>query len=102
MSAQSHDPRPTWPDKTPAGIRACLLPEDLDEFDAEFHQVMSEATASYDLNGVNDFVQRWYPVAVSSLDPQSHRRMLETARKLNAGEHVPTEPWEETRRRLGI
>lgn len=102
MSAQPYESARHQPQKDSAAIRAALLPEDIDDFDADFHRVMAEVTKTYDLTPLHSFLQRWWPVALSSQDPDAHRRMLETARKLNAGEYVHTEPWDVTRKRLGF
>jgi hypothetical protein len=108
MTARAHDVTgrgapflaPPGPDLQ--AIRAALLPEDVTDFDQEFHAVMAEATASMSLAGPAAFVQRWRRVAWSSRDPEEHRAMLDQARKLLAGRHVPTTPWPETRSSLGL
>ena len=55
---------------------------------------MSDALETLDLNPVLAMVERW--------DAHAHRRMVRHAARLNAGEHVPTESWPETRSRLGL
>jgi hypothetical protein len=87
---------------TPKAIRAALLLEDVGDFDREFRDAMAEATETLDLTVVLDLLRRWRVVAWSSQDPQAHRRMLENADRLNAGEDIPTEPWSVTKARLGL
>jgi hypothetical protein len=79
-----------------------LLPEDVVAFDREFRAAMAEATDSLDLGVIGTFVQRWWRIAWSSVDPVGHRTMMNTAHRLNAGEHVSTTPWSVTKTRLGL
>jgi hypothetical protein len=87
---------------TPRTIRASLLPEEAGDFDREFRQAMAEATETLDLNGVLALLERWQRVARSARDPQAHRRMLDHADRLASGAEIPTEPWHETKARLGL
>ena len=108
MTARAHDVTgrgapflgPPSPDLQ--AIRAALLPEDLVGFDQEFRAAMAEATASMNLSGVAEFLDRWRRVAWSSGDPEEHRAMLDRAGQLLAGQHVPTTPWAETQSTLGL
>lgn len=86
----------------PRGIRECLLPEDIDQFDQEYRTAMAEATVSFNLSELRELLESWRRVAWLSLDPDRHRRMLEKARRINAGEYVHTVPWEEVRARLNL
>jgi hypothetical protein len=86
----------------PAAIRDALLPEEVGDFDREYRQVMSEATESRDLTPVLQMLERWRRVALSSRDAQAHRRMLAAAQRLREGGDTATEPWDVTRRRLGL
>jgi hypothetical protein len=86
----------------PAAIRAELLAEEIGDFDREYRQAMADATEGLDLTPVLDTLERWRRIAVSSRNPGAHRRMLAAADRLRRGEPVPTESWEETRRRLGL
>lgn len=90
------------PESSPRSIRASLLPEDVGTFDSEYRHAMAEATETLDLNPVLDLLERWRRVAWSSADPVAHRRMLSSAGRLEAGEDLRTEPWVETRARLGV
>ena len=87
---------------TPGKIRAALLPEEAGDFDVEYRRAMAEATESLDLTGVLALLERWRRVALSSRDHTAHRRMLDHAQRLSAGGDVPTEPWSETKARLGL
>ena len=68
-------------------------------FDQEFRAVMAEATSAMDLAVVADFIDRWRRVARSAVEPDGHRAMLDRARRLLAGEDVPTTSWPRTSRR---
>lgn len=107
MSAQPHDRPDTGqpflpvPEKSPLAIRHALLPEEVEDFDREFRAVMGEAMETLDLTVVRTFVERWWRVAWSSADPEGHRAMLETVRRLEAGEDVPTRASADIRAELG-
>jgi hypothetical protein len=94
--------QPQVPDATPRAIRAALLPEEAGDFDREFRQAMAEATETLDLTSVLALLQRWQRVAWSARDETAHRRMLEHADRIAAGDEITTEPWQETRARLGL
>ncbi len=97
------DPQPQGlPGGSPRAIRAALLPEEVGDFDREFRREMATATETLDLSGVVAMLARWQRVALSSQDPQAHRRMLERAAILAAGGQVPMVPWEHTKARLGL
>jgi hypothetical protein len=88
--------------RAPTAIREALLPEEVGDFDREYRQVMAEATEGRDLTPVLEMLERWRRVALSSQDAQAHRRMLTRADRVLEGAEVATEPWHETRRRLGL
>jgi len=90
------------PGGSPRAIRAALLPEEVGDFDREFRREMAAATETLDLSGVVAMLARWRRVALSSQDPQEHRRMLEHAAILAAGGQVPMVPWEHTKARLNL
>jgi len=90
------------PAASPKAIRAALLPEEAGDFDREYRQAMNEAVETLELAGVLALLRRWQRVAWSSRDERAHRRMLEHADRLSAGETVATEPWSVTRARLGL
>lgn len=90
------------PDPDLQAIRAALLPEDVADFDQEFRAVMAEATSAMDLTVVASFIERWRRAAWSACEPDEHRAMLDRARRLLAGEDVPTTPWPRTRSTLSL
>jgi hypothetical protein len=92
--------RPPAPDLQ--AIRNALLPEDVADFDQEFRAVMAEATSAMDLAVVASFVERWQRLACSTAEPDGHRAMLDRARRLLAGEDVPTTSWPRTRSTLNL
>ena len=88
---------------TPREIRAALIGEEIGHFDREYRQTMADAAKSLDLSGVLAMLERWRRVAWSTQDdPDAHRRMLENADRLNAGEDIATVPWEQVKARLGL
>jgi len=108
MTARTHDVagpaapvlKPPAPDLH--AIRNALLPEDVADFDQEFRAVMAEATSAMDLTVVAGFIERWQRLARSAAEPDEHRAMLDRARRLLAGEDVPTTSWRQTRSALSL
>jgi hypothetical protein len=91
------------PVPAPREIRAALLGEEIADFDVEYRQALAGAAETLDLSGVLTMLRRWQRVAWSSRDnPDAHRRMLGHAARLGAGGEVATEPWQQTRARLGL
>lgn len=91
------------PDATPRAIRAALIGAEVGDFDREYRRALAEAAETLDLNGVLEVLRRWQRVAWSTRDdPEAHRRMLEHAVRLTAGQDIATEPWAQTRARLGL
>jgi hypothetical protein len=88
---------------TPRDIRSALIGSEVADFDSEYRRTMAEAADSLDLTPVLSMLVRWQRVALSARDnPDAHRHMLATAARLNAGETVVTESWQETKARLGL
>ncbi|GAB3727132.1 DUF6247 family protein [Nocardiopsis nanhaiensis] len=110
MSEGSQEPRDRSPEQrsderinwNPKAIRAALLPEEAGDFDREFRRVMNEARESLDIAPVNECLDRWWHVAMSSRDPEAHRHMLDVAARAERGEPVSTVPWPELKSRLGL
>jgi hypothetical protein len=102
MSSPQPDPLPVASGRSPAAIRAVLLPEEAGDFDREYRQVMREATESLDLTPVLEMLERWRRVAILSQDAERHRRMLDHAERLQRGKDLSTEPWSVTKARLGL
>ena len=91
------------PPSTPRDIREVLQAAERADFDLEYRQVMADAAESLDLSGVLAMLDRWRLVAWSTHDdPEAHRRMLDKAHRLNAGENIATVPWQQVRARLGL
>ena len=91
------------PASTPREIRAALTGEEAGHFDREYRQAMADAAESLDLSGVLEMLERWRRVAWSTQDdPSAHRKMLENATRLNAGENLHTVPWDQVKTRLGL
>ena len=90
------------PDPGLHDIRNALRPEDVADFDQEFRAVMAEATSAMDLTVVASFIERWRRLAWSAAEPDGHRAMLDRARRLLAGEDVPTTSWRQTRSTLNL
>jgi hypothetical protein len=101
-SSSSHIPS-IPPGATPHAIRSALVGDEVGDFDREYRQALAEAAETLDLSGVLDMLRRWQRVAWSAQDdPEAHRRMLERADQLAAGQDIATESWQETKRRLGL
>lgn len=104
MTAQPHTTnKPTRPEKTPAGIRAAIIPEEVEAFEADYRAALKEAGETFDLTPVHKCMEGWWRTAVMAFnDHDGYRDMLETVRKLNAGEPVETIPWEQVAANLGL
>ena len=77
--------------------------EEAGHFDREYRQAMADAAESLDLSGVLTMLERWRRVAWSTRDdPEAHRRMLDNAGRLSAGEDLATVPWQQVKTRLGL
>ncbi len=87
---------------SPREIRAALLPEEVGNFDREYRREMATAIETLDLTPVTEMLARWRLVAISSQDPQAHRRMLVHAEILTSGGDITRTPWRETKARLGL
>jgi hypothetical protein len=72
-----HEPVPP-PD--PQAIRACLTPDVVAAFDAEWEIVLEEAKQAKDLAPVHDLLHKWRHFAYAELkNPGTYFRMLATA-----------------------
>jgi hypothetical protein len=101
-SAAFHDGLPVSA-SSPREIRAVLAGEEAGHFDREYRQAMADAAESLDLSGVLAMLERWRRVAWSTRDdPEAHRRMLDSAGRLRAGEELATVPWQQVKTRLGL
>lgn len=88
---------PGRPAKNVLAIRAALShPRDIEAFEAGLPVVVTQAHAARDWSALDDFIHRWWLMAIDSLrDPEGRRRMWETADRLNRGERVNTTSAEE-------
>jgi hypothetical protein len=101
-SAGFHDAQPVSA-SSPREIRAALVAEEAGHFDREYRQAMADAAESLDLSGVLAMLERWRRVAWSTRDdPEAHRRMLDNAGRLSAGESLATVPWHQVKTQLGL
>jgi hypothetical protein len=74
---------------SPAEIREVLLPEELPQFE------------TFSLDKLNATMECWRRSAwMTHSDPEAHRRMLDKARRILAGEQLPSVSAEEMRARL--
>lgn len=82
------------PDASPRAIRDALIDEERTEFERDYQAAMAEASRTLDLTGVLDVLRSWRHIAwiTQRHGPEAHRRMLNTAARLLAGEDVPTVP----------
>lgn len=99
---QSTAVSPGSPIASPREIRAGLLQAEAGDFDREYRRAMHEAVETMEITEVLALLVRWQRIADSSRDEPAHRRMLEHADRLSAGEPVATESWQVTRARLGL
>lgn len=91
MTAAAPEPSaPQPPAKDLKSIRAALLPEDRGEFDSGLRRAMNTAADHLDLAPVHEFIEAWWRIAVSSMDPEAHRVARRTSEALLRGERVPT------------
>ncbi|GGP87116.1 DUF6247 family protein [Saccharothrix coeruleofusca] len=75
-AAAAHQPSPEV-EKTPEAIRAALLPEERDAFDADCRHALGQAAAESSLEPVRSVIEQWWRIAtVTRHDPAAHRRML--------------------------
>ncbi|MEV5569187.1 DUF6247 family protein [Spirillospora sp. NPDC052269] len=94
-------PAPVPPGRDLKAIRAALLPEDRADFDSGLRRAMNTAADHLDLSPVHEFIETWWRIAVSSMDPGRHRAALRASEALVRGEAVPTvDATEMIRRRL--
>ncbi|WP_322767893.1 DUF6247 family protein [Frankia sp. Cr1] len=66
-------------DKTGPGVHAALDPERRAEFEAEFRSALAHADDQFDLDAVQDVVERWWPAAVLCANPEDADEALHGA-----------------------
>lgn len=82
------------PDASPRAISEALIDEERAEFERDYQEAMAEASRTLDLTRVLDVLRSWRRIAwiTQRQGPEAHRRMLDVASRLLAGEDVPTVP----------
>ena len=94
VESRSGPEEPGLIDAPPAVVRAALVPEDVERFDAQWRATMAAATESLDLGGVQRLLESWRNVArlTVGLGHDGYRRMLSEAdHRLRTGE-MPDNP----------
>jgi hypothetical protein len=97
--------RPSFAEASPAEVRAALIPEEVEEFDRQWREVMARATETLDLAEVLETLDSWRRVArlTAAAGPERHRAMYRRAAARLTGENVPDdEPLSRTKARLGL
>ncbi len=110
VTAAAPDPRygrsgPSFADASPAQVRAALIPEEAEQFDLEWREVMARATDSLDLTEVFETLESWRFVAriTAVQGGQAQRALYRRAAEKYTGEPVPAdEPVAVTKARLGL
>ena len=102
VTAEAHQREPRWPARTPAGVRAALTGQSRAEFERGYRDAMDRASSDFDLSPVQELVERWWRIAVSSQDGAAHERMLAAVAALREGRPVSNTPWRQARDDLGL
>jgi hypothetical protein len=95
----------SFADASPAEVRAALIPEEAEQFDRQWRQVMAEATESLDLTKVFETLESWRRVArlTAAAGAQAHREMYLRAAEKLSGERIPADtPLAEVKEKLGL
>ena len=98
MTAAAREPEPPIPalpaNASPQAIRAALLDDERAEFDRAYQAALASAAQTLDLTEVLDVLRTWWRVArvTQRHGAEAHRRALDSAARLLAGEDVPTVP----------
>ena len=79
MTADAHQPHQRPPARTPAASRAALAGADRAEFERDYQAAVARAAAQYELEPLQEVLDRWWQVAVLTADPAAHQRMLQRA-----------------------
>jgi hypothetical protein len=97
------DGSPLDPGASPAAIRAGLLPEDRDRFDAALDMALREVRTSLDLTDLFTMLERWRRLAVVQSDPAAFARLARRAAEKLTGSAPPEgEPLAVTRTTTGM
>ncbi|MFI9009911.1 DUF6247 family protein [Actinosynnema sp. NPDC053489] len=102
-AAAAHEPSPEIA-RTPEAIRAALLPEERDAFDADCRHALGQAVEQSSLQPVRDVLDHWWRIAtVTRHDPAAHRRMLARVDQTLTGQTPPRlRTWDELRTERGL
>jgi Family of unknown function (DUF6247) len=107
------EPAPTWVGDTvaarrfgsPEEIRAAVLPEQVEEFDAAFNAALTMARQTLRLDQLRHVLRMWRRQALmTERDPEGHRQMLATAAEVQRiGRPRPgSVPWSVVKAELGL
>ena len=97
------DGSPLDPGASPAAIRAGLLPEDRERFDAALDTALREVRASLDPTDSFTMLERWRRLAVVQSDPAEFARLARrAAEKLTGAAPPEDEPLAVTRATTGM
>jgi hypothetical protein len=78
------------PEADPVAIRACLTPDVMAVFDAEWEFVLDGAKQSKDLRGVRELLAKWRAFAHQELrEPGAYFRLLATAAEVQRTGRAP-------------
>lgn len=95
----------SFADASPAEVRAALIPEEADEFDVQWREVMARATETLDLTEVFTTLDSWRRVArlTAATGAQAHRAMYRRAAAALGGEQLPADaPLSAVKAKLGL
>lgn len=86
----AHEP-PVQPPRSPAEIRASLLPEEAGAFDRDYREALKTAAETLSLDELHTTLQHWRRIALmTQTNPAAHRRMLAQANEtLRTGQLPP-------------
>jgi hypothetical protein len=90
---------------SPREIRAALLPEEVEDFDAAYQQALRLASETLSLEALQATLASWRRIArMTQADPAGHRRMLEQAKRTLRTGQLPDDAvdWEQFRTELGV
>ncbi|MEU6155986.1 DUF6247 family protein [Actinosynnema sp. NPDC047251] len=104
MTAAAAHQQPPEVGRTPEAIRAALLPEERDAFDADCRHALGQAVERSSLQPVHDVLDHWRRIAtVTRHDPAAHRRMLARVDQTLAGQPPQRlHTWDELRTERGL
>ncbi|WP_322761575.1 DUF6247 family protein [Frankia sp. Cr2] len=75
-------------DKTGPAVHAALDPERRAEFEAEFRNALAHVDDQFDLDAVQDVVERWWPAAVLCANPEIQEGIDTDRRRTTDGDHT--------------